>query len=61
MCFWFKGLVVTVTITNHTLAFVRAYTGSYEPVSKLLVSPSISPMVVPYIMPYRTPFKEFRL
>ena len=34
---------------------------TYEPLSKLLVSPSIDPIVVPYIIPYITPFKEFRL
>ena len=32
-----------------------------EPLSTLLVSPSISPIVVPYIIPYITPFKEFRI
>ena len=35
--------------------------GSYEPLSKLLVSPLITPIVVPYIIPYMNPFKEFRL
>ena len=36
-------------------------TRSYEPLSKLLVSPLITPIVVPYIIPYISPFKEFRL
>ena len=35
---------------------------TYEPLSKLLVSPLTAPIVVPYIIPYIiTPFKEFRL
>ena len=34
---------------------------SYEPLSKLLVSPLITPIVVPYIINYITPSKEFRL
>ena len=34
---------------------------TYEPLSKLLVSPLIAPIVVPYIIPlYNPPFKEFR-
>ena len=34
---------------------------TYEPLSKLLVSPLVSPIVVPYIISYITPFTEFRL
>ena len=34
---------------------------SFEPLSKLLVSPLISPIEVPHMIPYISPFKEFRL
>ena len=41
--------------------YTKALFGTYEPLSKLLVSPLITPIVVPYIFPYISPFKEFRL